>query len=117
MSHHETTQRIAAGAEVHSDGSTHFRVWAPRPERVRLILESPGQSRDITLQRETDGYYSVSVPGVGDGQRYWYELDGRRLPDPASRAQPEGPFGPSVVVDPTRFRWTDREWRGIAIER
>ena len=116
MSHHETTERIAAGAEVQSDGSTHFRVWAPRPQRVRLILESP-ESRDITLQREAGGYFSVSVPGVGDGQRYWYELDGRRLPDPASRAQPDGPFGPSAVVDPTRFKWTDREWRGIAIER
>ena len=116
MSHHETTSRLAAGAEVHPDGSTHFRVWAPRPERVRLILESPGGSRDITLQRETDGYFSVSVPGVAEGQRYWYELDGRRLPDPASRWQPEGPIGPSAVVDPARCTWTDGDWRGIAIE-
>lgn len=117
MSHHETTSRVAAGAEVHADGSTHFRVWAPRPERVRLVLEAPDRSKEIALQPETDGYFAASVPGVGPGQRYWYELDGRRLADPASRWQPEGPFGPSEVVDPTQFAWSDRAWPGIAIER
>ena len=36
----------------------------------------------------------------------------RLLPDPASRFQPEGPHGPSEIVDPGTFRWTDRDWRG-----
>ena len=116
MSHHETTQRITAGAEV-QQGGTQFRVWAPRPQRVRLILESSGRSREISLEREADGYYSAAVPDVGHGQRYRYELDGRRLADPASRWQPDGVFGPSEVVDPSRFAWTDSGWRGISIER
>jgi len=33
-----------------------------------------------------------------------------------SRFQPEGPHGPSRIVDPARFQWTDREWCGIALE-
>jgi maltooligosyltrehalose trehalohydrolase len=28
-------------------------------------------------------------------------------------AEPDGPLGPSVVVDPTAFAWTDKGWRGI----
>ena len=35
------------------------------------------------------------------------------LPDPASRFQPEGPHGPSEVVDPAAFRWTDGDWAGV----
>src|SRR5690606_24057871 len=33
-------------------------------------------------------------------------------PDPASRFQPEGPHGPSSIVDPSGFRWTDGDWPG-----
>jgi len=33
-------------------------------------------------------------------------------PDPASRFQPEGPHGPSEIVDAAAFRWSDAGWRG-----
>ena len=36
------------------------------------------------------------------------------MPDPASRFQPEGPHGPSQVVDPLAYRWADDAWRGPA---
>ena len=46
--------------------------------------------------------------------RYGFRTDtlDRLLPDPASRFQPDGPHGPSEIVDPGAFRWTDRNWRG-----
>ena len=49
------------------------------------------------------------IDGVGAGARYRYRLDGGTdtYPDPASRFQPEGPHGPSEVVDPAAFPWTD----------
>jgi maltooligosyltrehalose trehalohydrolase len=51
------------------------------------------------------------------GSRYRLEIEGgRAFPDPASRFQPDGPHGPSVVVDPDAFRWTDQAWRGVAPE-
>ena len=54
----------------------------------------------------------------GHGARYRFRLDGGdAFPDPASRFQPEGPHGPSQVVDPTRFRWTDAAWQGADIRR
>ena len=30
-----------------------------------------------------------------------------------SRYQPDGPHGPSAIVDPSAFRWTDGRWRGL----
>lgn len=46
---------------------------------------------------------------------YRYKLDAGAFPDPASRFQPEGPHGPSRIIDPT-FTWTDSEWRGVSPE-
>jgi maltooligosyltrehalose trehalohydrolase len=48
---------------------------------------------------------------------YRFRLDdGNPVPDPASRFQPEGPHGPSQLVDPLLFVWTDTEWKGKGIE-
>ena len=41
--------------------------------------------------------------------------DGRNLPDPASRFQPEGVHHPSAVVDTRQFRWTDGEFQGHSL--
>jgi maltooligosyltrehalose trehalohydrolase len=67
---------------------------------------------------EEGGYFSAHVPHAGDGTLYRYRLDGSDgpFPDPASRFQPDGPHGPSRVVDPGRFQWTDGSWRGTSIE-
>src|SRR5439155_923723 len=58
------------------------------------------------------------VPDVADGARYRFRLDGgpALYPDPASRFQPDGPHGPSQVVDPRPFDWTDRDWPGVPAE-
>jgi maltooligosyltrehalose trehalohydrolase len=67
------------------------------------------------LAPEGQGYFSGVIPSVGAGALYRFRLDGGELlyPDPASRYQPEGPHGPSQVVDPKRFEWTDQDWRGV----
>jgi maltooligosyltrehalose trehalohydrolase len=105
------------GAEVQGDGGTHFRVWAPRAGRVDVVIES---ARPLTgeLEPEGRGYFSARLDGVGDGALYRYRLDRRSalLADPASRFQPQGPPGPSQVVDPGRFRWTDAAWPGVTTE-
>src|SRR5215813_6669181 len=102
----DVCRRYPAGAEIQPDGSTHFRVWAPEPRQIALRIERPGDKpRDIALEREGDSYYSALVADAGVGTHYRYVLDGDALADPASRFQPDGPFGPSEVVDPTRFSW------------
>ncbi len=52
------------------------------------------------------------------GTRYSFRIDGELLvPDPASRYQPLDVHGPSEVVDPYDYAWSDSEWHGIAPER
>jgi maltooligosyltrehalose trehalohydrolase len=112
----EVRRRYPAGAEVQPDGSTHFRVWAPEPRQIALRIERPDDTpRDIALEREADGYYSALVAEAIAGTRYRYVLDGDALPDPASRFQPDGPFGPSEVVDPTRYSWSQPSPRSIQL--
>ncbi len=66
------------------------------------------------MVREHDGVFAGRVRDVRAGMRYWFLLDGTtRRPDPASRFQPEGPHGPSAIVDPHAFKWTDDGWDGV----
>ncbi len=37
------------------------------------------------------------------------------LPDPVSRHQPQGVHGPSAVVDPAAYAWSDAGWAGIEL--
>lgn len=48
---------------------------------------------------------------------YRYRLDQSKtlVLDPAFRFQPEGPLGPSKIVDPARFLWHDIDWKGVKI--
>jgi maltooligosyltrehalose trehalohydrolase len=111
------SRRLAAGADVQADGSTAFRVWAPRARDVNLVIHpQSGPDVDVPLDRDPDGYLTAVVRDAGAGTRYRYRLDGKLFADPCSRFQPDGVSGPSEVVDPSRYRWTDRSWRGITIE-
>ncbi|WP_041450564.1 hypothetical protein [Anaeromyxobacter dehalogenans] len=95
-------RRLAAGAEV-ADGGVHFRVWAPTCAQVEVRLEG-ARAGCHALAAEPGGWHAGLVPGLGDGARYRYRLDGgAAYPDPASRFQPEGPHGPSQVVDGLRL--------------
>ena len=117
------SRRLPVGAEVQPVAGVHFRVWAPRRKRVEVVLEeeSPentGSARlTYKLDAEGNGYFSGLVAGARADALYRYRLDrGQAYPDPASRFQPRGPHGPSQVVDPTAFRWTDQNWRGARLE-
>jgi maltooligosyltrehalose trehalohydrolase len=106
-------RRSPVGAEPVPGGGTHFRVWAPRQRRVEVVLESGGGAE---LTGEGGGYFSGQVAAAGPGARYRYRLDGGdAFPDPASRFQPDGPHGPSEVVDADAYRWGDHGWKGIRL--
>jgi maltooligosyltrehalose trehalohydrolase len=107
-------RRLPVGAEPVDATTTHLRVWAPRASRVDVVTQS---GQPTPLEREDGGYFSGTIPASA-GDRYQLRLDDdeRLYPDPASRFQPEGPHGPSAVVDPAAFRWTDAGWKGAALE-
>jgi maltooligosyltrehalose trehalohydrolase len=106
-------RRYPIGAEPTGEGVS-FRVWAPDRLRVDVVVSS-----DHPLEKDERGYWTGFLPGLRAGALYRYRLDGeeKAFPDPASRFQPEGPHGPSEVVDPSSFVWSDHEWRGVAADR
>jgi maltooligosyltrehalose trehalohydrolase len=102
------------GAIDLGNGRCRFRVWAPAAERVEVEIQGP-QSRFLSLEPSGDGYFSAEGQGVGPGDYYLIHLDGKEgRPDPASRFQPEGVHGPSMVVDRS-FAWTDADWQGLPL--
>ena len=105
--------KLQIGATVLEIGRVRFRVWAPRADGISVRIVSDTENRLVSLRREERGYFSAVVDGVREGDRYLYLLDdGAERPDPASRFQPDGVHGPSQVVDPQSFSWTDGAWKG-----
>jgi maltooligosyltrehalose trehalohydrolase len=105
-------RRFPVGAEPVAGGGVHFRVWAPDHAKLELVLEDGGES--IPMDAEAGGYYAAYSATAAPGTLYRFRLtDGKLAPDPASRYQPQGPHGPSAVVDPDAYPWTDREWTGV----
>ena len=108
---------MTIGAIPVSDG-VRFEVWTPTTERVEVEVYGAGKEpARYPLERDAVGYHTGVVRGIGAGARYRYRLDGESAyPDPASRAQPEGVHGPSEVVDPGAFVWTDGAWQGLDLD-
>jgi maltooligosyltrehalose trehalohydrolase len=98
------------GAFPRPGGRTEFRVWAPRPESLRLRTGG----REHALQDAGYGIHEATVEAP-PGADYEYVLDGTALPDPSTRWQPEGLRGPSRVLDAGAFAWTDAGFRAPAL--
>jgi maltooligosyltrehalose trehalohydrolase len=107
-------RRLAVGAEVLPGGGVHFRVWAPRRRALDVVFEGRDAPSPVPLKAEAGGYFSGAATAARAGALYRYRLDGGdAFPDPASRFQPQGPHGPSQVVDPAVFQWSDARWAGV----
>jgi maltooligosyltrehalose trehalohydrolase len=93
-------------------GGVRFRLWAPACPAVSLLLEDEG--RTTTMTRLRGGLFEIFVAGLRAGALYRYILpDGSKIPDPASRHQPQDVHGPSEVIDPLSYAWT-AEWSGLS---
>ncbi len=103
------------GAEVERDG-VRFRLWAPQAASVLLRLECD-RPAELRMAKVPDGTFVLTTATARPGTRYRYIVDGTPYPDPASRRQPEGVHGPSEVVDPRAYDWSDDAWRGRAWEQ
>lgn len=100
------------GAVLMPDRRCVFTVWAPLREEV--LLDINGTTHPLI--RSDTGYWTIAIENVVPGAPYMFLLDGeKKLPDPASRWQPEGVHGASAVVD-TSYPWTDDSWAGLSLE-
>ena len=82
-------------------GKRQFRVWAPVPKKIELVVERGGAPEVHQLRAEEYGYFISEPIPAEPGLRYGYQLNGKRdktYPDPASRYQPDGVHGLSEVV-------------------
>jgi maltooligosyltrehalose trehalohydrolase len=102
------------GAFPLGDGDTRFSVWAPKAQVVEVAVHRDHAVDLHRLARGADGVHTGVVPRVLPGADYSYRLDGGPdRPDPVSRWRPAGVHGPTRVVDPAAFRWSDQAWRGL----
>jgi maltooligosyltrehalose trehalohydrolase len=106
------------GAHVLGD-TVEFQVWAPACDRVTVKFEN---GREFPLQSGSDDLFHGTAPG-GVGDRYFLiphssnNPNNLAVPDPVSRFLPEGLHGPTEIIDPAAFQWTDLNWRGLAYEK
>jgi maltooligosyltrehalose trehalohydrolase len=92
---------------------SEFRVWAPKPELVRLDVDGAVHS----MRRSDGGWWHATVDTPPDA-RYGYLLgdDPTVLPDPRSPRQPEGVHERSQLWDAGSATWTDAGWIGRPVE-
>ncbi|MBA2492957.1 MAG: malto-oligosyltrehalose trehalohydrolase [Gammaproteobacteria bacterium] len=100
------------GAEIIGPGHARFRLWAPSADSVELCLGADQAERGIAMHSANDGWFSLEAEYIEPGL-YRFRIDGDlRVPDPASRYQPNDLHGPSQIIDPRGFDWQDVDWRG-----
>lgn len=115
----ERRWKLQFGASIRDDETVEFRVWAPNLANlaVRILGESP---RTVPMTRSLnpeESDFVATVPNVSEGSDYFYVLEGdRERPDPVSRWQPHGVHGPSRIVNPASFDWSDQGWAGIPLK-
>lgn len=99
------------GADVVA-GGVRYRTWC-KHERVEAVVVDQQSKilRAIPLAADGGGFFCGIDAGGVASDLYQYRFgDSRGWPDPASRFQPSGVHGPSMVIDPTVFEWTDQTW-------
>ncbi|HTV49825.1 MAG TPA: malto-oligosyltrehalose trehalohydrolase [Steroidobacteraceae bacterium] len=103
--------RMPFGAQLQPDGGVRFRLWAPGARRVELALLEGAQTLRLALERKAAGWFELRTSRAGAGSLYRFAIDGElEVPDPASRFNPRDVDGPSEVIDPGAFAWTDTGW-------
>ena len=102
------------GAEVLDGSIVRFRLWAPAVEAPKVRLSDSTRTRDIPmLASEGAGWFELITDAAGPGSQYQFIVGGETaVPDPASKAQAGGPHEPSIVVDPSTYRWQTVGWQG-----
>lgn len=101
------------GAQITSEGVVYC-LWAPVLTQLDVQILSPSGEllRTVPMEPHKSGYFQGADKAGKAGDRYKFRLDGgQSFPDPASRWQPEGVHGASMVIDPLEYRWKDQAWQ------
>lgn len=108
--------QLELGANFIDDHTVKFKVWAPSCKSVEVKFLGR-EDLDFKLHKDEDGYYVGEASSCAEGMLYQYKLNDQAcFPDPVSRFLPEGPAGPSLLVNPKNFQWTDQAWQGLPLK-
>jgi maltooligosyltrehalose trehalohydrolase len=92
-----------------------FSVWAPHCRQVTVALNGGKGERSLSLESSDTGLFTGVLDDVDPGSDYSYRLDqGPPRPDPVSRYRPAGVHGPTRIIDPADFSWSDQGWTGVS---
>lgn len=107
---------MTPGAAYQAGGKCTFGLWAPHRRSMELHILSP-EEKLVPMQKDRKGFWHTEAKNIAPDTFYMYRLDGElERPDPASNFQPEGPHGPSSVIDHAAFKWSDHKWVGVKLE-
>jgi 1,4-alpha-glucan branching enzyme len=118
--HYRAYEKLGAHAAV-LDGvaGVAFAVWAPSARRVSVVGDFndwDGRRHPMRLH-PANGIWEIFVPGLGEGQRYKFEIRGRSAEPLALKSDPyalafetDMPRTASVVANLDDFRWGDAAW-------
>lgn len=105
------------GVFYSQNGKCEFAVWAPLLDNVVLEIVYP-EKDSFKMQKDEHGYWKYITDGILPGARYFYNLGNlKKRPDPASHFQPEGVHSPSEIIDHNRFKWSDKKWNSMPLEK
>src|SRR3954447_945546 len=115
--HEELYERLGAHVrEIDGVVGTAFAVWAPNARGVAVVGDFNSWDGRLPPMRPlgSSGIWELFIPGVGDGQKYKYEIRGqdgrlRIKADPVAFATEVPPANASVIHD-YRHEWNDGEW-------
>src|SRR5260221_8416188 len=97
-------RRYSQGAELTQNGVS-FRTWATDKKSVSVVLLNAEKQlvRELPMNQEPGGYYSVEDPQATAGMLYQYRLDGPLLPHPAARVPTFRGHRPFQIINKSAF--------------
>jgi malto-oligosyltrehalose trehalohydrolase len=99
------------GAEIRPEGGVRFSLWAPGQNQVRVSFQN--RTELAVMEKRPGGWHELISREAKAGSRYQFVLENNmRVPDPASRYQPEDVHGPSEVIDSASYQWKNSQWIG-----
>ena len=97
-----------------ADGEWLIRLWAPKADRVQVIMGQTAHS----MTKSPNGVWTARL-SAAPGSSYLFDVDGIRMPDPASRLQTGGVDEASVLTlpdsDTWHCNWQGRPWSEAVI--
>ncbi len=116
------------GAHLRTVGDVtgvNFAVWAPNAMRVSVIGDFNNWDGRVHPMRNhgESGVWEIFVPGLGEGEKYKYEIKSHHMGYQAEKTDPYGfyaerrPNTSSIVVDIDQYEWNDDEWMTARKER